>query len=88
MAWSIRFDEAALAQMRKLDKTVARRIIAYLRETAESDDPRTRGKPLSANLAGLWRYRIGDYRVICEILNERMTIYALQVGHRSRIYPH
>lgn len=84
--WQLRtsaeFDKAA----RKLDRTVLRRIRSYLEDLADLNDPRDRGKGLSANRAGYWRYRIGDYRVIVEIVDDELILIALDVGHRSGIY--
>ena len=79
---SAQFDKAA----RKLDRQVLRRIKAYLDEVCELEDPRSRGKGLSADLAGFWRYRIGDYRVIVEIRDSILVIVAVGLGHRSDIY--
>jgi len=79
---SAEFDKAA----RKLDRQVLRRIKAYLDEVCELDDPRVRGKGLTAQLAGYWRYRIGDYRVIVEIRDDVLVIVAIGLGHRSDIY--
>ena len=79
---SAHFDKSA----RKLDQQVLRRIKAYLDEVCELEDPRSRGKGLSADLAGYWRYRIGDYRVIVEIRDKALVIVAIGVGHRSDIY--
>lgn len=76
------FDKAA----RKLDTTVLKRVHMYLEGLAQLEDPRTRGKGLSANRAGYWRYRIGDYRVIVEIIDDRLVLVALSIGHRSEIY--
>ena len=77
------FDKAA----RRVDRTVLRRIRAYLEGVCELDDPRQRGKALTANLAGYWRYRIGDWRVVVEIRDEELVIVAIGLGHRSEIYP-
>lgn len=76
------FDKAA----RKLDMAVLKRVRMYLEGLAQLEDPRTRGKGLSANRAGYWRYRIGDYRVIVEIIDDRLVLVALSIGHRSEIY--
>lgn len=68
MAWRIELSETANKQLAKLDKTEARRITKFLRERlVASDNPRIVGKALSGPLGGLWRYRVGDYRLICEI---------------------
>ena len=79
---SPQFDKAA----RKLDPQVLRRVKAYLDEVCELDDPRSRGKGLTRDLAGYWRYRIGDYRVLVEVRDEDLVIIAIALGHRSGIY--
>jgi mRNA interferase RelE/StbE len=81
------FSRKAEKQLDALDGYTKKQINAYLRKNvAGSMNPREHGKRLSANLAGYWRYRIGDYRVICEIRDDSLTVVALQVGHRSKIY--
>ena len=79
---SPQFDKAA----RKLDRQVLRRVKAYLDEVCELDDPRSRGKGLTGDLAGYWRYRIGDYRVLVEVCDDDLVIIAITLGHRSGIY--
>ncbi|MFC4242543.1 type II toxin-antitoxin system RelE/ParE family toxin [Gryllotalpicola reticulitermitis] len=71
---------------RRLDKAVLRRIKTYLDEVCELDDPRQRGKALTADLAGYWRYRVGDWRVIVEIRDFALVIVAIGLGHRSDVY--
>ncbi len=66
MAWRIDFTRNADKAMRKLDKGVAARVFDELDEIAKLEDPRSRGKALTGNLAGVWRYRVGDYRILCE----------------------
>jgi len=84
--WVLRFAAQAAEQMRRLDKAAARRIKVYLDEMIDSGDPRSRGRALSGSLAGYWRYRIGDYRVVAAIEDGRLVVVALQVGHRSQVY--
>lgn len=68
-------------------KKYALEIKKYLEERiAVSDNPRLCGKALTSNLSGLWRYRIGDYRVIAEIQDDSLIILAVKIGHRSKIY--
>lgn len=87
MVWRIEFTTEAARQLRKLDRTVAGRIAAFLTETITSfPDPRLRGKALTGNLSGLWRYRVGKYRVLCEIGNGQLLVLVVQVDHRSDIY--
>ncbi|ALE93759.1 addiction module toxin RelE [Arthrobacter alpinus] len=86
MAWAVEYDRDALKALKKLDKPVAAKIINYLDDVALLEDPRTQGKALTGNLAGLWRYRIGNYRVICDLIEDQLVIVAVDLGHRSDIY--
>lgn len=88
MAWSIEIDKDVQRFIERLDKPVARRIAAKLREIASLDDPRSRGRALTGNLAGLWRYRVGDYRMICDIEDGVMLILVVDLEHRSKVYGH
>lgn len=85
-SWRIETSTDLDKSLAKLDKPVARRVVDYLEDLLTLDDPRQRGKGLSADLRGYWRYRIGDYRVIATIEDDRLVIIALDVAHRSRIY--
>ena len=86
MSWAYRFDERALKELRRLGKQAQREIIAYLDErVAGNGDPRRFGKGLKADLAGLWRYRVGDYRILCQIKNEELLVLVVAVGHRREI---
>ena len=87
MAWTVEWDERAVRDARKLGHEERRRILAYLRERIATDeDPRRLGKPLLTDQAGLWRYRVGDYRIVCRIEDDRVIVLVLAVGHRSKIY--
>lgn len=86
MTWRVEFDVDAVKALKKMDRQFARRITTYLKEVAQLSDPTARGKPLSANHAGLWRYRVGDYRVICQIEHDRLVILVLDAGKRETIY--
>jgi mRNA interferase RelE/StbE len=87
LAWSVEFQSQALADLQRLDKPVQRQIIRYLRERIEGEeDPRRFGKALTGNMVGLWRYRIGDYRVICSIEEDRLTVLVVHAGHRKSVY--
>ncbi len=86
-AWRVEFDDRARRELRKLDPDAQQKILRYLRERiAGSSDPRQFGKPLRMNLAGLWRYRIGDYRLICRLEENRLIVLVLQIGHRREVY--
>ena len=87
MAWTVEWDERAIRDARKLDPQVRKNIISYLRERISTeDDPRRFGKPLLADLSGLWRYRVGDYRILCSIEDDKVIVLVLAVGYRSKIY--
>ena len=87
MAWTVEIGDFAEGQLIKLVRAVRDRILTYLDERIEGcKNPRHFGEPLKANKAGLWRYRVGDYRVICEIQDERLIVVAIAVGHRREVY--
>ncbi len=87
MTWTIKFTEFAQKQIKKLDKTVAKRILKYLKErVANQNDPKNFGKPLHHDKNGLWRYRVADYRIICKIEDDELIVVIIRVGHRKDIY--
>ncbi len=86
MAWTIEVSERALRSLHKMDKQIARRVRDELLEIAKLEDPRSRGKVLTGNLASVWRYRIGDYRILCDIEDGRLVILVIDVAHRREVY--
>ncbi len=85
--WRIEFDVRAAKELRKLSADTRGRILSFFKERISTDeDPRRFGKALTANLSGLWRYRIGDYRVICDIEDDKLLVLAVRVGHRRNVY--
>ena len=86
MAWKVEYTAKAVKALRKLDDPIAERIRTELSAIAVLGNPRARGRALEGNLKGYWRYRIGDYRVICDIRDSEMIVYALKVAHRSEVY--
>jgi mRNA interferase RelE/StbE len=87
MSWVYRFDTRALKELRKLGKQAQQDIIAYLdKRVSGESDPRRFGKGLRADLAGLWRYRVGDYRILCQIRDGELLILVVSVGHRRDVY--
>ena len=87
MSWVYRFDQRALKELKKLGKQAQGEIIAYLDERVAGDaDPRRFGKGLKADLAGLWRYRVGDFRILCQIVDGELLVLVVAVGHRRDIY--
>ena len=87
MDWTIEFEQDAIRQLNRLDKSVRRRVVQFLDSRAvASDDPRQLGKALHGELAGLWRYRVGDYRLICLLEYERRVVTLVRVEHRRDVY--
>lgn len=87
MAWKIKYLQSIQKEVRKIDKAAQNKIRSYLEEkVAKMEDPREIGKALKGNLGELWRYRIGDYRAICEIQDKEITVLVVHIGHRKNIY--
>jgi mRNA interferase RelE/StbE len=85
LAWRIDFTPEAGRQLRKLDPLIAKRIVDLLTGRIASA-PRSTGKPLHGRLSSYWRYRVGDYRVICELEDDILRVLVIEVGHRRDIY--
>ncbi|HMS86296.1 MAG: type II toxin-antitoxin system RelE/ParE family toxin [Nitrospira sp.] len=87
MAWTIEYDRRVLKDLKRLDRQAQQAILEYFDDRiAPTEDPRVFGKPLKASFAGLWRYRIGDYRAICRIEDHSMVVLVVRVAHRSTVY--
>ena len=88
MAWQINVSESAEKQLAKLDRQIAQRIMTFLRErVAVLDDPRSIGEALKGSELGeFWKYRVGDWRIICEIRDKAVLITVLRLGNRREIY--
>ena len=87
MAWTVEFHPDAAKELKKLDRAVAARIIRTLEtRIAALDDPRSLGAPLKGEHEGYWRWRIGDYRVVARIEDERIVILVVRVAHRQEAY--
>lgn len=87
MAWNVEFLDSAKKQLCKIDKRWQGAILDYLEdEIAPLENPRSRGKGLVGDKHGLWRYRVGDYRILCEIRDEELVIAAITIGHRRDVY--
>lgn len=87
MAWRIEWRDSALKELSKLSRPVQKEIAAYLRERIATEEPPTRfGKPLKGDKFGLWRYRVENYRIICEIQQERLVVLVIRVGKRDTVY--
>ena len=87
MAWNIEYDPGALQDLKKLDRKIQREIVDYMdNRVATARTPRDFGKALRGSKFGLWRYRLRDYRIICELQEKRLVVLVVAVGHRSTIY--
>jgi mRNA interferase RelE/StbE len=87
LAWTIEYTETSRRQLRKLDKPAARRILDYMEQhVAPLEDPRSMGKALRGPLGEFWRYRVGDYRIICELRDKQLRVLVVRVGDRKDIY--
>lgn len=87
MKYQVRYTKDALKTLKKLDKYDASLLIGWIEKNLVGcDDPRHFGKALSNNLSGQWRYRVGDYRLLCEIQDEEITILIINIGHRRDVY--
>lgn len=86
MKWQVFFDPAAEKQFSKLGRTAQLEIEKYIAKQLESEeDPRRFGKPY-LSIRNAWRYRVGDYRLVCQIQNDRLIILVIKVGHRREVY--
>lgn len=85
MTWQIKWQDSALKQLRSLDKPIQGRILKYLKERV-IESPKDFGPELIGDKLGLWRYRVGDYRIICQLQNEKLIVLVVSVGHRKEVY--
>ncbi len=88
MAWTVEFDAGAAKELRKLDPAFARRIVAFLRErVARLEDARSIGEALRGDTLGeFWKYRLGDYRIVARIVDQRLVVIVVRIGHRREVY--
>ncbi len=83
---TVKISDEAYKQLVKLDKNIKKRILRYLEQLEDMENPRAAGKALVGELKGLWRYRVGNYRIICIIKDHNLEIKAIKIGHRKNIY--
>jgi mRNA interferase RelE/StbE len=86
LAWKTDVGPRAAKALRKLDRQTAERIVRFLDELDGTQNPRNRGQALVGPRAGLWRYRVGDYRLVCQLRDQQLIILVIEIGHRSDIY--
>lgn len=85
--WSLEFSKRADKQLSKMDPGIRRVIVAWLLKNIDGcDDPRKHGKSLTGNHSGKWRYRVGNYRILCEIRDDDLVVLAIEIGHRREVY--
>lgn len=87
MAWTIELETKALKDLKRLDKQDAKRIWSYLTErVATREDPRTLAQPLSGQWSEYWRFRVGDYRLVCRLEDENWVVLIIRISHRKQVY--
>lgn len=88
MAWQIEFDPDALKDLRKIDKPIQIRLVGFLRTRVSSlTNPRDIGEALSGQrLGSYWKYRVGDWRIICDIQDQKILVRVLRIGNRREVY--
>ena len=88
MAWQIEFDPDALKELKKIDRPVQKRLLSFLRDRLSPlEDPRSLGEALSgARLGSYWKYRVGDWHIVCDIQDHRIVVRVLRVGNRREVY--
>jgi len=87
MIYTVEYTSKALKQLKKLDKQTAAFIISYIEKNlVNCSDPRIFGKRLQGTLNDKWRYRVGDYRILAKIIDDKVIIIIVEIGHRSSVY--
>lgn len=87
MSYKVEYSKNAQKQIRKMDQYTKVLLMNWItKNLVDCDDPREHGKQLKGNLKNQWRYRVGNYRILCEIEDERLIILVINVGHRKEIY--
>ena len=84
--WKVKYSDKAKRQILTLDNSVRKNIERFFNHIHEYSNPRDVGKALTGQYAGLWRYRVGDYRLICSIHDNILTVEVIKIGHRSNVY--
>lgn len=87
MKYAVEYSKQAVRELKKLDRPVAALILGWIEKNLVGcDDPRRHGKGLTSNRSGQWRYRVGDYRILADIQEDKVIILVLSVGHRREVY--
>ena len=87
MSYTLLYNEKARKQLKKMDKRISYMLAQRLKSMLDGiENPRSIGKALTGQYKGLWRYRVGNYRIICNIIDNELVILAIEIGHRKEIY--
>ena len=86
MAWRIKFTKSAEAELDKLDKPIKQRVSRFLDRVITLPSPRVNGDALEGPLSEFWRYRVGDYRIVCRIEDDVLVVLVVKIGHRREVY--
>lgn len=87
MTWTVNYSKRAIKALSKIDPSIRQRLLSFIDDTLSGlDDPKQLGKALTGKYKGLWRYRVGNYRLICNIEDNELIILVLELGHRKDIY--
>ena len=86
MQWTVEFSKVASSNFKSLDKPIRIQIEKFIQRLESNPNPRSLGKALVGEFKGLWRYRVGDYRLICEFYDDQLIVFVLELDHRSKIY--
>jgi mRNA interferase RelE/StbE len=87
LGWTIEYDPEAIKDLNKLNRSIRSEIFSYMQERiAPADSPRNFGKPLRYDKFGLWRYRVRDFRIVCELQEARQVVLVVGVGHRKDVF--
>ena len=87
MKYDVEYSKTAVNIIKKMDSSTSKLIRTWIEKNLmNTENPRIKGKPLTGDLKGLWRYRVGDYRILAEIQDNKIVILILDIGHRSKIY--
>ncbi len=86
MKWIVELSKLADSNLKSLDKPIRTQIRNFIRRLQETMNPRSFGKALVGNYKGLWQYRVGDYRLLCDIQDNQLVILVVEIEHRSKIY--
>lgn len=86
MKWTVELLPEAQAALKKIGTSEAKRVLKFLSALAKRENPRELGAALKGHLKDFWRYRVGDYRIICNLENATLTVLVIRIGHRSSVY--